>query len=216
MTAVFFPYPDEALDHLASLDDELAHAVRVIGRVERTMEPDPFRPLMKHIVGQQISTKAQEAVWARVTARVGTVTPEAVAALPEEELRACGMSLKKADWMRAIAVKVASGETDLEALRRAPDAEVVAALTAFAGVGLWTAEMLMIFSYGRPDVLSIGDFGVRHGVRVVYGREMTTKELRELKTRVSPWGSVASIIFWAAASGRFDLRRPDRSESAEG
>ena len=90
------------------------------------------------------------------------------------------------------------------------------ALTAFAGVGLGTAEMLMIFSYGRPDVLSIGDFGVRHGVRVVYGREMTTKELRELKTRVSPWGSVASIIFWAAASGRFDLRRPDRSESAEG
>ena len=89
MTAVFFPYPDEALDHLASLDDELAHAVRVIGRVERTMEPDPFRSLMKHIVGQQISTKAQEAVWARVTARVGTVTPEAVAALPEEELRAC-------------------------------------------------------------------------------------------------------------------------------
>ena len=126
----------------------------MIGRVERAMEPDPFRSLMKHIVGQQISTKAQEAVWARVTARVGTVTPEAVAAL-----------------------------------------------TAFAGVGLWTAEMLMIFSYGRPDVLSIGDFGVRHGVRVVYGREMTTKELRELKTRVSPWGSVASIIFWAAASG---------------
>lgn len=201
----FFPYPDEALRFLASIDDQLAHAVRVIGRVERTMDPDPFHALMKSIVGQQISTRAQEAVWARIMEKVGDMTPEQVAEASVEDLRSCGVSLKKAGWMRSIAERVASDETDLEVLRSAPDQEVVKALTAFAGVGVWTAEMLMIFSYGRPDVFSIGDFGVRHGVRVVYGREMTTKELKELKRRVSPWGSVASIIFWAAASGKFDL-----------
>lgn len=196
-------YPDAALEHLAAMGPEMSRAVAVIGRVSREAGGDPFKKLMKSIVGQQISTKAQEAVWARLAAVVPVMTPDAVASRSVEELRSAGISEKKAGWMRSIAQAVSSGELDLTALDALPDEQAIAQLTAMPGVGRWTAEMLLLFAYARTDVLSLGDFGVRRGLGMIYGRELTMKELREIKRRSAPWGSVAALLAWAAASGAY-------------
>lgn len=205
-----FAYPDEALGHLMSLGPEMARAVGLIGRVTRTYGGDPFCMLVKSIVGQQISTKAQEAVWGRLIDALGAPTPEKVVQTPVEALRAFGLSEKKAIWIKTAAQKACSGELDFEAVRTMPDEAAVEVLTALPGVGRWTAEMLLIFAYGRMDVLSIGDFGVRRGLGMIYGRTLSPKELREEKRRASPWGTVAALTAWAAASGAYpEFREPE-------
>lgn len=197
-----FHYDEEAIRYLKAKDPILADIIDRIGPIERPIEADLFSALINNIVGQQISMKAQETVWKRMIAAFGAVTPENLCRVSIEEIQQCGLSTRKATYIREAAEKVISGECDLEALKDMSDEEVIAELSQLRGIGKWTAEMLLIFSMGRQDVLSWDDLAIHRGLRMVYHHRKITKPLfQKYKRRYAPYGSVASLYLWEVSVG---------------
>ena len=199
--ARYFEYGDREVEYLKSRDKKLAAAIEAVGHVYREMEGDDlFAGVVHHIVAQQISTAAQMTVWARLQASLGQVTPAAVSAATVEELQACGMTFKKAEYIKGFGDKVAAGLFDIDAVEHMGDAEAIAALSSLDGIGTWTAEMLLLFNLGRPDILSFGDLGIHRGMRMVYHHRKVTRQMFErYRRRYSPYGSVASLYLWAVS-----------------
>lgn len=198
----FFPYGEQEIAYLKSRDKPLGEVIDKVGMVKRRVILDLFAALVHSIVGQQISTKAHETIWRKMTGAFGEVTPEKVLGLSPEELQAFGITFKKVDYIRSAARKIASGEFDIHALRTMSDAEVCAKLSELDGIGVWTAEMLMLHSLQRPDVLSFGDLAVQRGLRMLYHHRKITRPLFEkYRRRYSPYGSVACIYLWAVSAG---------------
>jgi DNA-3-methyladenine glycosylase II len=130
------------------------------------------------------------------------VTPQSILNCLESELQSCGISFRKASYIRNAAEKVADGSLDIEALRLKTDVDVCAELTKLDGIGVWTVEMLMLFSMQRPDILSFGDLAIHRGMMTLYRHRKITRELFEkYRRRYSPYGSVASLYLWAIAGG---------------
>ena len=199
---LYFAYGDKETGYLARKDKRLARVIERIGHIQREVRPDLFDALMHAIVGQQIATKAQQTVWGRLVQALGQVTPETVDALDAESMQGLGLSFRKVGYMKAAARKALSGEFDVEALRHMDDDSVSAALCKLDGVGVWTAEMLMLFSLQRPNVLSFGDLAIIRGLRMVYRHKSVNRERFEAyRRRFSPYGSVASLYLWAVAGG---------------
>lgn len=195
-----FRYTTLETDYLSRRDPVLGEAIRQIGPLERAMMPDLFQALAHSIVGQQITDKTARTVWGRLEALCGGVTPAAIAAQSEEALRSCGMSQRKVMYLQGAAAAALEGTLAAAHLAPLSDEEVVRQLTALPGVGRWTAEMLMLFSLGRPDVVSFGDLAIRRGIMRLYGlSQLTRKEFKTLRARWSPYGSVASFYLWAVA-----------------
>lgn len=175
-----------------------------------TMELEPFEyggdlfyELARSIVSQQLAVRAAEAVFDRVKALPGGVTPENLLAAGTETLRSCGLSARKVEYLRGAAQAALAGELDSARFAAMPDGQVVGALTKLKGVGVWTAEMLLIFCFGRRDVLSTADLGVRRGLEILLGRDgFTPEELAEIRRRVSPCGTLASLYLWRVKDSR--------------
>lgn len=200
-----FYYDEQAVKYLTKKDKRLGEAIAKIGHIERMTEPDLFASLVNSIVGQQISTSAFHTVWGRLVDLTGEVTPENVSKCSRKELQRLGLSFRKVDYIQDAARKVLSGEFDLEGLRELPDEEVYRQLCSLKGVGRWTAEMLMLFSMQRQDILSFQDFGIQKGMRMLYHHKEITKERFErYRKRYSPYGSVASLYLWAIAGGAIE------------
>ena len=198
----YFVYGARETDYLARKDKRLANVIERIGPIRREVRPDLFDALMHAIVGQQITTKAQQTVWGRLVQALGQVTPATVDSMDAEALQRLGLSFRKVGYMKGAARKVLLGELDVEALRHLDDGNVSAALCRLDGVGVWTAEMLMLFSLQRPDVLSFGDLAIHRGLRMVYRHKKVSRERFEVYLRrFSPCGSVASLYLWAVAGG---------------
>ena len=204
----YFAYDDEAISYLKARDERLAAAIDAIGPVRREVTPDLFASLVNCIVGQQISTKAQVTIWGRMTDAFGDITPEAIAACPDDELQQFGLSFRKVSYIKGSAERVLSGALDLEGLATLPDGEVCRRLSALPGIGVWTAEMLMTFSMERPDVMSFGDLAILRGLRMLHHHRRITPQLfAKYKRRYSPYGSLASLYLWEIAGGALpDLR----------
>ncbi|MEC5395372.1 DNA-3-methyladenine glycosylase family protein [Bergeyella sp. RCAD1439] len=197
-----FQYGTQEINYLKSKDKKLAEAIERIGMIERPIIPDLFKALMKKIVGQQISTKTQESIWQKMKDLLTTVDAPTIAAFPAEELQRVGLSFRKVSYMQGIAQKVACKELILEELHTMSDAQVCQKLCELKGIGVWTAEMLMIFSMQRPDVLSYGDLAIHRGLRMLHRhREITPKLFEKYRRRYSPYGSVASLYLWEIAGG---------------
>lgn len=207
----YFIYGQKEIDFLSRKDKRLAVAIERIGPIQREVRPDLFDALMHSIVGQQIATKAQQTVWARLVLALGEVTPETIDGAETATLQGVGLSFRKVAYMKAAARKVLLGELDVEALRLMDDASLCATLCALDGVGVWTAEMLMLFSLQRPDVLSFGDLAILRGLRMLYRhREVSRDRFEIYRRRYSPYGSAASLYLWAIAGGAL----PDLSDPA--
>ena len=160
---------------------------------------DPFALLVRSIISQMISTKAAAAVHAKVkVALAGAVTPEAVCATSDSELRAAGLSGAKVRSLRAIAVRAVSGELPLHRFREMCDDEIAEHLLPLPGIGQWTLEMFLIFGLGRLDVLPVADLGLRAGVRTLYGlRELpTAANLTAMAETWRPYRTIATWYFW--------------------
>ena len=197
-----FRYGNEEIEYLKSRDRRLGEVIDRIGQIRWAVEPDLFSAIVQNIVAQQISGKAAESILARVGGLLGEITPKAVAKTDVQAFRTCGVSQRKAEYIKDFAAEVVSGEFDLSAVAKMPDAEVIAALSSLRGIGVWTAEMLLLFTLQRPDVLSYGDLGIHRGMRMVYRHRKITKALFEkYRRRLSPCGSVASLYFWKVAGG---------------
>lgn len=200
-----FIYGDTETAHLKSRDKTLGEAIEKIGLIRREVNPDLFSALVKSIIGQQISTKAQATIWKRMKDGFGKITPQAVLACSEAELQSCGITFRKAAYIRGAAERVLDGRLEIDALQSKSDAEVCAELVQFDGVGVWTAEMMMLFSMQRPDILSYGDLAIQRGMRMLYHHRKITRELFEkYRRRYSPYGSVASLYLWAIAGGAIE------------
>ena len=207
----YFIYGQREIDFLSRKDKRLAAAMERIGPIQREVRPDLFDALMHSIVGQQIATKAQQTVWARLVLALGQVTPETIDGAETATLQGVGLSFRKVGYMKAAARKVLLGELDVEALRLMDDASLCTTLSALDGVGVWTAEMLMLFSLQRPDVLSFGDLAILRGLRMLHRHRKVSRDRFEIyRRRYSPYGSAASLYLWAIAGGAL----PDLSDPA--
>ncbi len=200
--ALYFEYGLDAIGHLKKKDKRLGSAIDRIGPIQRKTEDDLFTGVVHHIVGQQISTAAQATVWGRLRGLLGEVCADTICLCSREALQSCGITFKKADYILDFARKVQSGEFNVEALRDMADRDVIATLSSLNGIGVWTAEMLMIFCMQRPDVVSYGDLAIRRGMRMLYRHRKLDKMLfSKYARRYSPYGSVASLYLWAIAGG---------------
>lgn len=198
----FFVYGKAEVEHLKARDKKLGEAMERIGHIERAIQPDLYSALVKSIVGQQISTKAQATIWGRMLERFEPFTAEVLGNAPVEELQTCGISMRKATYIQAMTTAVLRGEVDLDALHTSSDEEVCRDLTRLKGIGVWTAEMLLTFSLQRPDILSYGDLAIQRGMRMLYRHKTITQDLfAKYRKRYSPYGTVASLYLWAIAGG---------------
>ena len=198
----YFEYGQTEMTYLKGKDEQLGRVIDRVGWIRREITPDLFEALVFSIVGQQVSPKAAKTVCDRLTDRLKVINPETVYNAPEEDLRACGLSGRKSGYIKGIAEKVVLGCLELDGLQNLPDDMVIQSLTALPGIGVWTAEMLLIFSLQRPDIVSFGDFAIRRGMMTVYGIETLSKEqFAFYRSRYSPYGSVASFYLWTASKG---------------
>lgn len=198
----YFTYGRTELDHLKRNDPRLGRAIDRIGMIHRTVESDFFTAITRSIIGQQISTKAQNTIFERLNGLVGLVTPETIVSHSLEELQSIGISFRKAEYIQGIADKMTSGELKPELFESMSDSETIKELVSLKGVGVWTAEMMLIFCLQRPDVVSYGDLGILRGMNILYGLEKISKEEFDvIRARYTPYGSVASLYLWAIAGG---------------
>jgi DNA-3-methyladenine glycosylase II len=179
---------------LAEREPRFAAVLDLTGPLPLRRRADGFETLFGAIVSQQVSTAAATAIWGRLQA-LGATAIERLPSVPDEELRACGLSRQKIAYARAIAT---SG-IDFMALRMMPDADVVAELVRIKGIGVWTAEIYAMFSLGRADVFAPGDLALRDAARLIFELETrpTEPELRARSLDWSPWRAVAARLFWA-------------------
>ncbi len=199
---MYFDYGVREVDYLKARDRVLGEVIDQVGHVEREVDPDLFSAVVHHIVGQQISTKAQATIWARMRERLGEVNARTVAAAGTAALQSVGISLRKAEYIQDFAGKVNSGAFDLQRVAALPDSEAIEALVALKGVGVWTAEMILLFCLQRPDIFSFDDLAIQRGLRMVYRhRKIDRKLFEKYRRRFSPYGSVASLYLWAVAGG---------------
>ena len=198
----YFVYGDKETTYLKSKDKKLAAVIEQLGHIQRPVDGNLFASVVHHIVGQQISTKAQQTIWTRMQKEIGEINANTILAAGVPKLQSMGMTFRKAEYITDFAQRVAQGSFDLEQVQQLPDAEAIQALAALKGIGVWTAEMILLFCLQRPDILSYGDLAILRGMRMVYHHKEITKERFErYRRRFSPYGSVASLYFWAVAGG---------------
>jgi DNA-3-methyladenine glycosylase II len=194
---------------LAAADPTMGALIERVGpidiktRLRRRKEERPadaYGALLRAIVGQQLSTKAARTIYLRVVELFdgATPSPEQLLEASEEDLRACGLSGRKTEYIRDLARHVLSGELELDRLDRSSDEEVIEEIVAVRGLGQWTAEMFLLFHLERPDILSGGDLGIRKAIQVEYGLEEMPPPARVIEIG-EPWRphrSLASLYLW--------------------
>jgi DNA-3-methyladenine glycosylase II len=186
---------------LARRDPVIRDLMRRYGEcgLAKAQRTDPFRALLHAIIAQQLSTKAAATIEARFAALFdGRPTAAAIAAMPDERLRAVGISPQKLGYIRDLCARTLDGSLTLEALDTLPDEEVVVALTSVKGIGRWTAEMFLMFRLLRPDVLPVGDLGINKAVQRLYRLRKLPKAERLMQIGESwrPYRSVACWYLW--------------------
>ncbi|AII15336.1 3-methyladenine DNA glycosylase/8-oxoguanine DNA glycosylase [Campylobacter iguaniorum] len=198
---MYFQYGLEEINYLKNKDKMLARIIDQIGHVKKEVRSDLFACVVNSIIGQQISTKAHQSIWGKFQAELGVVNAGAIIA-KQDKLQGLGISYRKADYILDFAKKVASSELNLDELSQLGDDEFITELSKLKGIGVWTAEMILIFCLQRPNVFSYGDLAILRGIRMVYHHRFISKELFEkYRRRFSPYCSVVSLYFWAVAGG---------------
>jgi DNA-3-methyladenine glycosylase II len=193
-----FPFIDK-VEHLRDADPRMAQIIERFGYLEHhRMDAPLFDTLVRNVVGQQIATSAADRILGRLLPKGDEITPEAVLLLGEEGLRGVGIPARKAKWLLAAAERFVAGEFSKEVLGPLSDKEVVRRLVTLDGVGVWSAEMMLIFSLSRENVLPSGDLIIRRALMTLYGeKSLSARRFDHYRRLFSPFGSVASLYLWA-------------------
>jgi DNA-3-methyladenine glycosylase II len=167
---------------------------------------DAYGTLVRSITGQQLSTKAAATIYGRLTELYGgrTPTPQEIIATDPQQLRAAGLSNAKAAYLRDLAEHVVDGELPVDQLAEMPDDEVIEVLTAIKGLGRWTVDMFLMFHLGRPDVLPVGDLGIRKAMQIHYGLKELPRatEMEQIAEPWRPHRTLASLYLWESLDNR--------------
>ena len=199
---MYFSYGETEVSYLRRKDKRLCAVIDQIGHIDRAVDTDLFSSVIHHIIGQQISTKAQATIWQRMQDALVKVNAETILAAGIPKLQALGMTFRKAEYITDFAEKVHTGAFDLEGIWQKSDEEAIRELSSLKGIGVWTAEMILLFCMQRQDVLSCDDLAIQRGLRMVYHHRKINRGLFEkYRRRFSPYGSVASLYLWAVSGG---------------
>lgn len=205
MGKMYFKYDDQALLYLKSKDQTLGEVIDKIGHIDRGVDTDLFSSVVHHIIGQQISTKAQATIWQRISENLGVLNADSIIAAGVEKLQSFGMTFRKAEYITDFAVKIKNGTFDLEGIWHKSNEEAIAALRSLKGIGVWTAEMILLFCMQRQNIFSFDDLAIQRGLRMVYHhRNIDRKLFEKYRRRFSPYCSVASLYLWAVAGGAIE------------
>ncbi len=205
-------YWNQAIRALSRRDPVMKKVIKSFPNSVMTSRGDPFTTLIRSIVGQQISVKAADAVWGRMTklcqgrdaidaidADNDVMTPAGVL-LQEQSLRACGLSARKVQYVVGVAHYFAANPRTMAQWRALNDEQVIIELTALYGIGRWSAEMFLMFTLLRPNILPLDDIGLLRGIGVSYldGVRPTRQQVKEIAANWTPWCSVATWFMWRA------------------
>lgn len=197
----YYPISSAALEHLKKSDKKLKKLIEMHGVIKRKIEEDVFKALVFNIISQQISTKAATTIKARLLTLITTISHENIAKLSDDELQAVGLSFRKVNYIKTIALKVIQKKLDLKKLNELDDDAIIKELIKLPGIGVWTAEMMLIFTFKRENVISYLDLGIIRGIKRLYNlEEVNKKQFLKLKDIYSPYASVASLYLWQLAS----------------
>lgn len=200
-----------ATSHLGDIDPIMRTTIEQIGPCTLKPNPDIFHALVDAIISQQISVKAADAILARVRAALpdGIISPEALTACDFDKLRTLGLSTQKARYILSLVEHIQSGQLVLEELPMLGDEEVIQRLTMVKGIGRWTAEMVLIFTFGRADVLPVDDLGFLEGVRAAYNLPVRPKRA-EMLERGELWRPYRTFATWYMWAWRHHVQRAER------
>ena len=197
----FFSYGETEIEYLKTKDKKMAQCIEKYGIIKRNVNSDLFSAVIYQIIGQQISNKALSTIWNKTKSALKNITALSIKSATIDELRSFGISTRKIEYIKAFSDKVLSGEFDLSSVNNLSDEEVISTLSSLKGIGVWTAEMLLIFCLRRPDVFSFGDLAIKRGLCILYGHNHIDKNLFEkYRRRFSPYCSIASFYLWAVSS----------------
>ena len=207
-----------AISYLRDIDPIMARSIERVGECTLTPNSNLFETLVDAIISQQISVKAADAIMGRLRKvalgeSVGLITPEMLLPLDTDALRAAGLSPQKIRYIRDLTERVSSGQLDLALLSELDDEAVITELVKVKGIGRWTAEMMLIFSFGRPDVLPVDDLGLLEGVREAYSLETrpTPKEMRERGEIWRPYRTFATWYMWGVRRLALNIAQRERT-----
>ncbi|MFG6117702.1 DNA-3-methyladenine glycosylase family protein [Thalassobacillus sp. B23F22_16] len=189
------------IEALTARDPAMGKLVALIGDISMTKREDHFQSLVRSCIGQQLSVKAAQTIYARFQELVGEITPEAILQFSDEELRSVGLSKQKIAYLRDLSEKVQTKEVDLDQLESMDNDQIRKVLTSVKGIGPWTAEMFLIFSLGRTNVLPVGDLGIQRACQWLYGRERDSNGKKLIQSHAEKWHphyTAASLYLWEA------------------
>ena len=201
----------KAVGALRAADDVMARLVEEHGALVRKdlkqeRSGDAYGALLRSIVGQQLSTKAARTIYGRMLELFDghAPTPKQLLAVDPDRIRAAGLSRPKISYLRDLAEHVEKGELELEQLDELPDEEVIEQLTAVKGIGEWSAHMFLMFHLGRPDILPVGDQGIRRAVQVEYGlrKPPDPKRLEKIARPWRPYRTLACLYLWSSLDNK--------------
>lgn len=193
MRYLYYDLNNEKVKYLIGTDEKLGELIRYIGQCELIIEEDGFKCIVKYIIGQQISDKARETLWQRMRENLGDITPEKILKICDIDLKKIGLSSRKVIYIKTLASAIIDGNIDFDSFKTLTNEEIIKKLTVLKGIGQWTAEMYLIFSLWRENVLSKGDGTIRRTIQWMYDlEELPSAEM--LLNYFSSWTQYATIV----------------------
>lgn len=204
----YFRYKLADLDNLRRVEPKLAPIIDAAGPIRRRVFPNLFHAFIRMILGQQINSRLHETLWQRFLQQFGACAPMELARLPVEDIKSLGTSCRKAACIKGIASAFTTGAINGNELNRLDNLSLVQKLVALPGVGPWTADMLLIFTFQRPDVISFHDLGIRKALMRLHGlQHLNSGSFIELTSNYGRLATLASFYLWEAAAAK-SLPRP--------
>lgn len=190
------------IDYLKNKDQRMEDLINYIGEIEREYMPEPFTALANSIVYQQLSANAADSIWKKLKNLIPKLTPENIAAAENSDLKKCGLSKSKIDYLKNLAAAVNQNQLELSKLEQIESQAIIDQLVKIKGIGSWTAEMFLIFSLNRKNVISYNDLGIRKGIQWFYGlkSEPTERQFEKFKDQFAPCNTATSLYLWEATT----------------
>lgn len=191
---------NKKVQFLINSDEKLGKLIRHIKSCYLLIEEDDFKCIIKYIIGQQISDKTRESIWIKMCKKYKDITPKTMNNISEIELRNLGICKQKVTYIKNLSLAVLNNQIDFQVFKKLTNQEIINELTKIKGIGNWTAEMYLIFSLGRENVLSKGDLSIKRIIKWMYNLEELPSS-KDLETYFSNWlqySTIVSVYFWEA------------------